>query len=416
MIQITNQVAIVTGGSRGIGLAISTALVAEGVHVAITGRDEGQLSAVAAAASRRAGPGAVETFRADVARLRRHRNAWPRRRWPASAASTSSSTMRASAFFANVADMTPAQWSEVIDTNLTGVFNACHAAHPASSQARRRLHRQHQQPRREERVCGRRRLLCVEVRTERVQRGADAGSSLRQHPGQLRDAGVGRDRLLRRRRSRAAPTGRSRPRTSRKSWSTCCVRIRAACRAASKSGPRGRRSECEPQTCTVFDKHRDTLEQHETMMGSARGRLAVALDLLTDSLALVGQHGVYCRSERFPGQAEDGHRARARAAGRRQAARAERDGGTARGQEPCAVQRLEGTSRFGLRALLLRRRQLSRAAPSGAVSCQRDRMISHSVPGTQNIAPRAPGHRARRPAARGRARSRSSSSRSTTSA
>jgi hypothetical protein len=53
---------------------------------------------------------------------------------------------------------------------------------------------------------------------------------------------------------------------------------------------------------SVYDKHRDTLEVHETMMGTARGRLAVALDLLTDSLALVGQHGVYCRSERFPGQ------------------------------------------------------------------------------------------------------------------
>jgi len=53
---------------------------------------------------------------------------------------------------------------------------------------------------------------------------------------------------------------------------------------------------------SVFDKHRDSLEHHETMMGSARGRLAVALDLLTDSLALVGQHGVYCRSERFPGK------------------------------------------------------------------------------------------------------------------
>jgi len=38
------------------------------------------------------------------------------------------------------------------------------------------------------------------------------------------------------------------------------------------------------------------------MMGRTRGRLAVALDLLTDSLALVGQHGVYCRSERFPGR------------------------------------------------------------------------------------------------------------------
>jgi hypothetical protein len=53
---------------------------------------------------------------------------------------------------------------------------------------------------------------------------------------------------------------------------------------------------------SVYDKHKDTLEVHETMMGPARGRLAVALDLLTDSLALVGQHGVYCRSDRFPGQ------------------------------------------------------------------------------------------------------------------
>ncbi len=53
---------------------------------------------------------------------------------------------------------------------------------------------------------------------------------------------------------------------------------------------------------SVLDKHRDALDVHETMMGQARGRLAVALDLLTDSLALVGQHGVYCRSERLPGK------------------------------------------------------------------------------------------------------------------
>src|SRR5207302_7346988 len=60
--------------------------------------------------------------------------------------------------------------------------------------------------------------------------------------------------------------------------------------------------EIDRSPMSVFDKHHDTLEHHETMMGPARGRLAVALDLLTDSLALVGQHGVYCRSERFPGQ------------------------------------------------------------------------------------------------------------------
>jgi len=55
---------------------------------------------------------------------------------------------------------------------------------------------------------------------------------------------------------------------------------------------------------SVFQKHHVTLEHHETMMGPARGRLAVALDLLTDSLALVGQHGIYCRSDRFPGKAK----------------------------------------------------------------------------------------------------------------
>jgi hypothetical protein len=53
---------------------------------------------------------------------------------------------------------------------------------------------------------------------------------------------------------------------------------------------------------SVFEKHSDELERHETMMGSARGRLAVAMDLLTDALAGVGQHGVYCQSARRPGQ------------------------------------------------------------------------------------------------------------------
>lgn len=53
---------------------------------------------------------------------------------------------------------------------------------------------------------------------------------------------------------------------------------------------------------TAFDKHQRELELHETMMGAARGRLAVALDLLTDALAMVGQHGVYCRSARLPGR------------------------------------------------------------------------------------------------------------------
>ena len=37
-------VAMVTGGTRGIGLAIARALVGAGVHVAVTGRHDGALS------------------------------------------------------------------------------------------------------------------------------------------------------------------------------------------------------------------------------------------------------------------------------------------------------------------------------------------------------------------------------------
>ena len=51
---------------------------------------------------------------------------------------------------------------------------------------------------------------------------------------------------------------------------------------------------------SVFDEKREELGQHEFMMGVERGRLAVALDLLTDALIMVGQHGVYCASTRNP--------------------------------------------------------------------------------------------------------------------
>jgi hypothetical protein len=44
----------------------------------------------------------------------------------------------------------------------------------------------------------------------------------------------------------------------------------------------------------------EELEREIFMRGEAAGRLAVALDALTDALVLVGQHGVYCASNRNP--------------------------------------------------------------------------------------------------------------------
>ena len=53
---------------------------------------------------------------------------------------------------------------------------------------------------------------------------------------------------------------------------------------------------------SVFQVRKEELEKHEFMMGTHRGRLAVTLDLLTEAMVLVGQHSVYCRSQRNPGQ------------------------------------------------------------------------------------------------------------------
>src|SRR6185503_12668272 len=125
---LNGKVAMVTGGSRGIGRAIASALVADGARVVITGKSEAHLSD-ARPVIEKAGPGAIETLRADV------------RRYDEVERAIAATVTRFGGLdflinnagigiFANVADMTPARWSEVIDTNLTGVFNTCHAAIP----------------------------------------------------------------------------------------------------------------------------------------------------------------------------------------------------------------------------------------------------------------------------------------------
>jgi hypothetical protein len=45
---------------------------------------------------------------------------------------------------------------------------------------------------------------------------------------------------------------------------------------------------------------RQKLDDYRRMMGPQAGSLALALDSLTDVMALLGQHTVYCRVERGP--------------------------------------------------------------------------------------------------------------------
>ena len=56
-----------------------------------------------------------------------------------------------------------------------------------------------------------------------------------------------------------------------------------------------------PQS-SVFVDRKEELERSEFQLGLEAGRLAVTLDVLTDALVMVGQHGVYCQSARQPGK------------------------------------------------------------------------------------------------------------------
>ena len=119
------KVALVTGGSKGIGLAIAQALAAAGAHVVITGRDQAALDA----AVKSGGGNRLHAVRADV------QDAGDAARAVAEAVTTFGGldilvNNAGVGVFANVADLAIADWQRMIGTNLSGVFYCCHAAIP----------------------------------------------------------------------------------------------------------------------------------------------------------------------------------------------------------------------------------------------------------------------------------------------
>jgi len=128
---LAGKVAIVTGGSRGIGRAITAAFLSEGIHVAITGINPGHLAEAekALAPARTSGNATLNTFTADV---RDH----------LAVESLLDETVRRHGgidivinnagvgWFGNVESQEHDDWRRVIDTNITGLFNCCKAAIP----------------------------------------------------------------------------------------------------------------------------------------------------------------------------------------------------------------------------------------------------------------------------------------------
>ncbi len=117
------RVALVTGGSRGIGAAISKELKNKGYTVAATyaGNDD--------AASKFTAESGIQTYKwnaadydaskAGIARVEQELG-------PVDVVVANAGITRDAPFH----KMTPEQWREVIDTNLTGVFNTIHPVWP----------------------------------------------------------------------------------------------------------------------------------------------------------------------------------------------------------------------------------------------------------------------------------------------
>ncbi|MEM0943792.1 MAG: acetoacetyl-CoA reductase [Pseudomonadota bacterium] len=113
------RVALVTGGSRGIGEAISKALKAEGYAVAATyaGNDE-KAAAFTAETGIKTYKWNVADYEASAAGLAQVEADLG----PIDVVVANAGITRDAAFH----KMTPDMWKEVIDTNLTGVFNTIH--------------------------------------------------------------------------------------------------------------------------------------------------------------------------------------------------------------------------------------------------------------------------------------------------
>jgi NAD(P)-dependent dehydrogenase (short-subunit alcohol dehydrogenase family) len=128
MLDLAGKVAVVTGGSRGIGRAITRMLAAHGAAVVVTARRGADAERAAAALEGRGGARALGVG-CDV------------RRWEECGALVERTVAELGrldvlvnnagvAVFAPLATMTPDDWRLQIATNLDGVFNCCRAALP----------------------------------------------------------------------------------------------------------------------------------------------------------------------------------------------------------------------------------------------------------------------------------------------
>ncbi len=126
MQDISNKVALITGGSKGIGFGVARELMKEGMRVVVTSRSQ-QAADEAAAELNKSGRGEAFGIESDV-RSYDSQKAAVRKTVEKYGQLDLLFANAGLGHFASIEDMTPEQWKEVIDTNLTGVFYSIKAA------------------------------------------------------------------------------------------------------------------------------------------------------------------------------------------------------------------------------------------------------------------------------------------------
>ena len=128
------RTALITGGSKGIGYGVAETLIKQGVKVAITSRSS-VAAELAAAKLNEINPGHAMGMAADVRDLASQQRVvdtivgqWERLDYVIANAGVG--------HFAPIQELTPEQWQETIDINLTGVFNTAKATIAALTQTR----------------------------------------------------------------------------------------------------------------------------------------------------------------------------------------------------------------------------------------------------------------------------------------
>ncbi|MCX2743145.1 SDR family oxidoreductase [Mangrovivirga sp. M17] len=117
MKDLKGKVALVTGGSKGIGYGIAEALLNSGLKVAITSRSQD----AADEAAQKLGPDNVLPLESDVRSLESQQKAVNQiiDKWGQIDVVIANAGV---GHFASIEELTPDQWNQTLDTNLTGVF------------------------------------------------------------------------------------------------------------------------------------------------------------------------------------------------------------------------------------------------------------------------------------------------------